>query len=73
MKYSYYICPGCSARTDTMDLIDRFYEPTKLEMDMRPDVEWISGERLRCKCGLLNTWYSVIEISQLVVGGEVRA
>lgn len=54
----YYICPKCRRRSDQMELSEKKYIPTEKEHLGNSHIE---SEMLECPCGLLNTWFTLIE------------
>ena len=45
-------------------LEEKKYEATEIEKRKRSGMEHIAHETLECPCGLINTWYTVIEMNK---------
>lgn len=59
---THYVCPDCKEPTSKMTLIEgKSRRPTEFDLKERPGMSHISHEVLRCPCGKINTWYTVIE------------
>ena len=62
MTYAFYICPNCKRQSKEMKLLKNSkYNPMDEKRNMHK-FPITHHEILRCKCGILLTWYDMEEI-----------
>ena len=48
------------------------YEPSEQDILRRPDLMLVGGEYLKCPCGLVHTWYTLIEITDFIDADQLQ-
>ena len=72
MQIKTYICLKCMKNSYQMIKLGTGYKPTEKDISRRPDLIQVGGEYLKCSCGLIHTWYTLVEITDFIDDDKLR-